>query len=121
MNKALFIEEFEAVLKSADKSKATVINNTMFSAYYRSKEKGKARLDFDDVIFDSDVKVIAEAARKFGLKEFTISSHNSGLIETLSKFEEVGIKIKGMVKVHYHSPYEPEKEEVIPAILMKIA
>lgn len=123
MKKALFIEEFESIIKDRSKGNTAGINSTMFSAYCRSKEKGKERLDFDDIIFDSDIEPIAESARRFGLKEFTISSRCTNIVETLDKFEDAGIKVKGMVKVtvHHRSSYEPERDEIIPAILMKIA
>ncbi|MBQ7594182.1 MAG: hypothetical protein IJU48_07500 [Synergistaceae bacterium] len=117
MKKALFIEEFESIIKDRSKGNTAGINSTMFSAYCRSKEKGKERLDFDDIIFDSDIEPIAESARRFGLKEFTISVRQGNLTDILAAFQELGIFIKGTIQIK--SRYT--EHNVISAILMELA
>ena len=98
-NKAAVIREFEEILSGKRDFDKTQDNWTLFKAYENSKNVGNARLDFDDVIWDYDIKPIADTLRKSGIKEFTISVHQGNLLEILTAFQELGIFIKGMVKV----------------------
>ncbi|MBQ6972381.1 MAG: hypothetical protein IJP86_08535 [Synergistaceae bacterium] len=73
-------------------------NYTMLKAYFNSKKDGKELLDFNDIIWDKDIKAIAEAVRRFGIKEFTISVFATGIADALAAFQEAGIRIQGMIK-----------------------
>ena len=100
------------------KNEAEIIlswNRTMQEAYENSKRAGNARLDFNDIIWDADIKPIADTLRKSGIKEFTISVHQGNLVDVLTAFQGLGIFIHGMVQVktRYH--------DIVSAILMQVA
>lgn len=56
---------------------------TLGQAYLYSKEAGNDLPNFAEVIWDYDIEAILEDCRKLGVKEFTISSTFSSLIETI--------------------------------------
>ena len=75
------------------------INRTFYWAYIRTQETTNNILDFNDVIWESDVEGIIKNCKEFGLKEITISSRFSSLIDILAEFEKQGIKLIGLTKV----------------------
>ena len=121
-NKGVVIEEFEEILSGKREFDAERDNRTMLEAYRQGKESGNARLDLNDVIWDKDIRPIAEIVRRTGIKEFTISCATFSLIRILAEFEELGIKVAGIIKVNsrFHV-WNSEEHEVIPAFLMKVA
>lgn len=75
------------------------INRTFYWAYIRTQETTNEILDFNDVIWESDVEGIIKNCKEFGLKEFTISSKFTNLIDILAEFEKQGAKLIGLTKV----------------------
>lgn len=75
------------------------INRTFYWAYIRTQETTNNILDFNDVIWESDVEGIIKNCKEFGLKEITISSRFSSLIDILAEFEKQGAKLIGLTKV----------------------
>lgn len=75
------------------------INRTFYWAYIRTQETTNENLDFEDVIWESDVEGIIKNCKEFGLKEITISSRFSSLIDILAEFEKQGAKLIGLTKV----------------------
>ena len=75
------------------------INRTFYWAYVRTQETTNNILDFNDVIWESDVEGIISNCKEFGLNEITISSKFSSLIDILAEFEKQGAKVKGLTKV----------------------
>ena len=75
------------------------INRTFYWAYIRTQETTNEILDFNDVIWESDVEGIIKNCKEFGLKEITISSRFSSLIDILAEFEKQGAKLIGLTKV----------------------
>lgn len=75
------------------------INRTFYWAYIRTQETTNENLDFEDVIWESDVEGIIKNCKEFGLKKFTISSRFSSLIDILAEFEKQGAKLIGLTKV----------------------
>lgn len=75
------------------------INRTFYWAYIRTQETINENLDFEDVIWESDVEGIIKNCKEFGLKEITISSRFSSLIDILAEFEKQGAKLIGLTKV----------------------
>ena len=75
------------------------INRTFYWAYIRTQETTNNILDFNDVIWESDVEGIIKNCKEFGLKEITISSRFSSLIDILAEFEKQGTKLIGLTKV----------------------
>ena len=75
------------------------INRTFYWAYIRTQETTNEILDFNDVIWESDVEGIISNCKEFGLNEITISSKFSSLIDILAEFEKQGAKVKGLTEV----------------------
>ena len=75
------------------------INRTFYWAYIRTQETTNENLDFEDVIWENDVEGIIKNCKEFGLKEITISSRFSSLIDILAEFEKQGAKLIGLAKV----------------------
>ena len=88
----LEIKEYEKIIETKGKEydKASY-NHTLFWAYRNSK--GSEMLNFGGIIEDKDIEQIAALLRKFGIKEFTISNEASGLVRTLSIFNDCEIKM----------------------------
>ena len=97
------------------------INGTLISAYRKAQKTGNRYLDFYDVIWDHDIEVIVDECRKAGVDFITISSSQSGMIETLAKFQQLGCKLEMIMQVK--APYEDfmtgEFKE-IPAMAIKL-
>ena len=75
------------------------INRTFYWAYIRTQETTNENLDFEDVIWESDVEGIIKNCKEFDLKEITISSRFASLIDILAEFEKQGAKLIGLTKV----------------------
>ena len=87
---------------------------TLGQAYLYSKE-------FAEVIWDYDIEAILADCRKLGVKEFTISSTFSSLIETIAKFEELGCTLDGIVKVkERYTHFGSDEHALIPAFKMTV-
>ncbi len=117
------IERFERAITEQVKSlKECKINATLFWAYRTSKEETcNEVIDFNDVIWDYDIKEIADTLRAEGITEFTISSAFSNLITTLAEFEKQGIYMNGMTTVNArHIDSETGEHTKIPAIKMEV-
>ena len=74
------------------------INRTFYWAYIKTQETTNENLDFEDVIWESDVEGIIKNCKEFGLKEITISSRFASLIDILAEFEKQGAKLIGLTK-----------------------
>ena len=98
------------------------VNSTLYWAYRISKEESENDLiDFNEVIWDYDIKEIADSMRAEGIKEFTISSAFSSLIETLAEFEKNGNYMNGLATVNArYTDWETGEHVRIPAIKMEV-
>ena len=117
------IRTFEKAIEEKVRSLKDVgINPTLFWAYRTSKEEsGNDLIDFNEVIWDYDIKEIADCLRAEGITEFTISSTFSSLIETLAAFEKEGIRMAGLTEVNAtYSDWRTGKKARIPAIRMTL-
>lgn len=114
------IKVFEKAIKNkVNDIREYGINSTMFWAYRKSKKAGNELIDFHEVIWDTDIAEIVKTCRENNIREFTISSNFSSLIETLAEFEKLGCKVFGLMQVY--APYKDfmsDKQAVIPAIKM---
>lgn len=114
------IEAFE----NADRSKSLGeqnINHTVYWAYQTAKEAGNDLLDFNEVIWDYDIKAILETCKTYGITEFTISSTFSSLIATLAAFDKLGCKMTGLCEVNArYSDFSTGEKKRIPAIKMSL-
>ena len=96
------------------------INGTLFLAYRNSQEADNEQIDFSEVIWDYDVKEIADFFKENGISEFTISSTFSSLIPILALFEKEGFKMAGLTEVNArYTDFRTGKKAVIPAIQMR--
>ena len=114
------IELFEkAIAEKAAGLKDWGINPTLFWAYRNSITAGNDRIDFGEVIWDSEVGEITETLKENGITEFTISSTFSSLIPTLAEFAKHGFQMAGLteVKANY-TDFQTQERAVIPAIRM---
>lgn len=118
------IRRFEEVIASKENIslKDAGINSTLYWAYRTSKEEsGNDLIDFNEVIWDYDIKEIADTLKAEGIKEFTISSTFSGLIETLAAFEEQGIYMNGLTTVNArYTDWKTGEHARTPAIKMEV-
>ena len=86
------------------------VNHTVFCAYKATQRGQIETLNFGDVIWDRDVPEIISFCRENGIKEITISSTFSGLLETLEIFADYGCTIIGLTKVTYIDWSDEEKK-----------
>lgn len=118
------IRRFEELMNAKENIslKDAGVNSTLYWAYRTSKEEsGNDLIDFNEVIWDYDIKEIADTLRKEDIKEFTISSTFSSLIETLAEFEKNGIYMNGLTTVNArYTDWETGEHARIPAIKMKV-
>lgn len=117
------IRTFEKAIEDKVKSlKGAGINQTLFWAYRTSKEESDNDLiDFNEVIWDYDIKEISDCLRAEGITEFTISSTFSSLIETLAEFEKNGVYMNGLTTVNArYTDWETGEQARIPAIKMEV-
>ncbi len=115
------IEIFERAMNEGGSLKDYGINTTVFAAYRNLEYTGNENLDFADAIWDHDITEIVKTLRENGIKEFTISSTFSGLIETLAAFEKEGIKMAGLTEVNAgYTDFMTGEKARIPAIRMTL-
>ena len=118
---ALVIEEYDNlaarhpdIISFMDADKGDDFCSATFWAYCNSKGEGKSLLDFNSTIWDKYVKAVTVSMRRFGIKEFTISSTDCGIVRTLALFEAEGAKLQGLTSI---KGFIGEN----PAILMRLA
>lgn len=99
LTKMKTIEKIEKVKNMNVLLEDVGINRTFYWAYIKTQETTNENLDFEDVIWESDVEGIIKNCKEFGLKEITISSRFSSLIDILAEFEKQGAKLIGLTKV----------------------
>ena len=115
------IEIFERAMNEGESLKDYGINTTLFAAYRNLEYTGNENLDFADVIWDYDVAEISKILKENGIKEFTISSTFSSLIERLVAFEKEGIKMAGLTEVNAsYTDFKTGERARIPAIRMAL-
>lgn len=115
------IEVFEKAMNEGGSLKDYGINSTLFAAYRDCQETGNDNIDFNGVIWDYDVAEISKILKENGIKEFTISSTFSSLIERLAAFEKEGIKMAGLTEVNAsYTDFKTGERARIPAIRMAL-
>ena len=115
------IEILEKAAENGTSYKDINVNSTFGAAYFYSEEAGNELINFAEVIWDYDIKEIADCLRAEGITEFTISSTFSSLIETLAAFEKEGICMNGLTTVNArHTDWKTGEHARIPAIKMEV-
>ena len=99
--------------------RAIGINPTLLGAYKTSLRVENEKINFEEVIWDDEIKDIADELKSYGVCEFTISSNYSGLIKTLAAFQKYGFQMAGITEVNagYRNTFTDDYER-IPAIRM---
>lgn len=96
------------------------VNRTFYWAYIHSLEANTDILNFDDVIWDTDINEILDNCERFGIKEFTISSNMSGVIKTMADFVENGCELGGLVIIPSgRTDWRTDEKEMIPAVIIR--
>ncbi|MBQ7541444.1 MAG: hypothetical protein IJT44_04025 [Clostridia bacterium] len=97
------------------------VNQTFGQAYFSALRNGNETVDFNYVIWDSDVDPILADCRRFGVTEFTVSSTFSSLVQIIAAFVDRGCRLDGMTKVKgtYDAPGTDERI-LIPAFLLRV-
>ncbi len=109
----------EAIENKVRNLKEAGINHTLFWAYRHSMEAKNELIDFDEVIWDEDIKEIADTLRTEGITEFTISSTFSSLIPTLAEFEKHCIYMNGLTETKQnYTDWQTGDKRRVPAIKM---
>lgn len=117
----LYIAELENILMDDKSLKERNINYTVLHAYDATKQTESDTLNFNDIVWDEEVKEIVSDLRRYGLQHFTISSGQSGIIETLWKFEQHGCKVVGMTQVKTkYTDIMTGEQKIAPAFLVKL-
>lgn len=95
------------------------LNPTLFWALRDKEEAGNDLINFSEVMWDCDIPEIAETFDESGIKEFTISSTFSGLLDTMVSFDKLGFKVSGLttVKARYKD-WETGEHALINAVKM---
>ena len=112
---------FDAAAESGKTLKELGFNPTLYCAYRTSLDTGNDLIDFNEVIWDHDIKPIVDCLRSAGVTEFTISSTFSSLIETLAEFEKQGCRMQGLMQVKArYTDWRTGEQAIIPAIRMAL-
>jgi len=99
---------------------AAGVEPTVFWAYRHTMRNGNELIDFSDVIWDEDIKAIADTLSENDIAEFTISSTFSGLIKTLVEFEKYGFKMTGTTEVNAnYKDWQTGEYAKVPALRLQ--
>lgn len=116
------IEKLEQASIKDESLKQQGINSTFFYAYKRTLDTVNENINFNNVIWDYDVKEILNHCREFGLECITISNSQAGIEDILSLFENEGCKIE-LTKVRTsfidYKTNEPEIRNAFKVIISK--
>jgi hypothetical protein len=96
---------------------------SLYWAYQETQERKNQYLDFSEYIRNDEIDVVFSDLKRCGIKTFTVSSNNSGVMENLAAFTERGCKIAGMVVINGRKRFGEHFEDVIEqrnAILVKM-
>ena len=93
----------------------------IWRAYEHSRENENSILNFDDIIWDRDVKAITACLKENGIREFTYSCRATDAVETLWLFKEAGCTIGEMVEINLRKGLWGKTYEKGHAFKMSIA
>ena len=97
------------------------INVLLGQAYLYSHEADNELPNFAEVVWENQIEEILADCKRYGITEFTISSTFSSLINVVARFEELGAKLEGLVKINsIHKDWDTGEKEILPAFKMSI-
>ena len=91
---------------------------TIWRAYRKSKENENPILNFNDIIWDRDVKALTACMKENGIETFTYSCRATDAVETLWQFKEAGCTIGEMVEVNLRKGFSGKGYETGHAFKM---
>ncbi len=116
------IEFLEEMREQEKKYSETQVNQTFGQAYFSARRNENNLLDFNDAIWEQDIDQITENLAEFEIREFTISSTYSGLIEIIAELDKRGWKIAGITEVNAsYTDFMSGEHKIIPAFRMQKA
>lgn len=116
------IEFLEQMREQEKKYSETNINQTFGHAYFAARRNENNLLDFNEVIWEKEIDQITENLAEFEIREFTISSTYSGLIEIIAEFDKRGFKVAGITEVNAsYTDFMSGEPKIIPAFRMQKA
>ncbi len=116
------IEVLEQMKEQEKRYSETQVNQTFGQAYFAARRNENNLIDFNGAIWDYDIEPIIENCREFGIREFTISSTFSGIIETIAEFEKRGCRLAGLTEVNAsYTDFMSGEHKIIPAFRMTLA
>ena len=118
------IKKYEEIINAEESVnlKEVGVNPRLYWAYRECMEEtGNELIDFSDMFLDSDVKDIVKEIKEYGIKEFTISSNMSSMVQTLAEFDKLGVKMQGLVEINSRfTRITSDELRKIPAIKMVV-
>ena len=107
--------------KTREDWQAIKMNRTLAQAYLWSLDAGDELPNFAEVIWDEQIEEILADCKAYGIKEFTISSTFSSLITTIARFEELGCRLDGIIKIRdRYTHFGRDEHDLIPAFKMTV-
>jgi hypothetical protein len=111
------IKEFEEIMNGEKIFAETGINSTLYWAYVNSKVTEKEDIDFDDIIWIREIPDIINQLKKYNIKQFTISSTFSSLLESMAALQKFGCEMVGLTEINArHIDFFTGERGHIPAI-----
>ena len=97
------------------------INALLGQAYLYSFEADNELPNFAEVVWENQIEEILADCKRYGITEFTISSTFSSLINTIARFEELGAKLDGLVRINsIHRDWNTGEKQILPAFKMSV-
>lgn len=116
------IEFLEQMREQEKNYSETHINQTFGQAYFAARRNENNLIDFNEVIWDHDIDQIIENLAEFEIREFTISSTYSGLINIIAEFDKRGWRVAGVTEVNAsYTDFMSGEHQIIPAFRMQRA
>lgn len=116
------IEFLEQMREQEKNYSETHINMAFGQAYFAARRNDNNLIDFNEVIWDHDIDQIIENLAEFEIREFTISSTYSGLINIIAEFDKRGWRVAGVTEVNAsYTDFMSGEHQIIPAFRMQRA
>ena len=117
------IEKLEQVRTGKLNLKESGIHYTLYYAYEWTKDTLNKKINFNDVIWEKDVKEIVENCKELNIDSITISCSQTGMADVLAEFEKEGCKLVGLTKITTRSidifTNKPEEKNAFELVINK--
>lgn len=98
------------------------VNRSFYWAYIRTQKTINESINFNDVIWENDIKEIVANCKEFNIDYITISNRQAGIENILALFENEGCKVE-LTKVRTsfidYKTNEPEIRNAFKVIIKK--